>query len=86
MALSLPQNDPNPQKRLEELQERRETFEISYDRFQGIAMLKDLPLSQRPHPKWVAIVGEKLIELLKNSSKVYEHFEDLDAVAFSLEA
>jgi arachidonate 15-lipoxygenase len=79
MALSLPQNDPNPQKRLEELQERREIFEISYDRFQGIAMLKDLPLSQRPHPKWVAIVGEKLMELLKNSSKVYEHFEDSDA-------
>ena len=66
MSTFLPQHDPEPEARREELAERRRNYEYCYDYISPLAMIKKVPIKEQPSLKWLLMFMDRALQLLGN--------------------
>ena len=67
MSSFLPQQDPNPTKRAEELAGNQQEYQYTYDTYVSpLAVLKDLPKSQKPSFWWLLKAARQALTVLTN--------------------
>ncbi len=66
---SLPQNDPNPSERNEQLLNSRQTYQFRYDfeSLPGVPMAREVPWAQYPTFKWIRLALEKALAVFDNN-------------------
>ena len=68
-ALSLPQDDPHPERRQKQLIGAQDAYEYTYAKpnLRGIAMCAKLPVSEAPTPSWVLATAQTVARLGVNA-------------------
>lgn len=63
---TLPQTDPDPERRARRLAEARQDYVFDWS-YQGIAAVRSLPLRDRSDARWWAAVTERILEVQRNA-------------------
>jgi arachidonate 15-lipoxygenase len=66
MSVFLPQFDPNPRPREEQLADRRRRFEFNYSAVSPLAVIERVPVEHEFSLNWMKVVGEKVLNSYAN--------------------
>ncbi len=66
----LTRDDPNPDARAEALRAQRELYPWTYDRFAGVAMVKEVPSGDKPGAAWSAMIAARMAVIAANTAAV----------------
>lgn len=66
MSSFLPQHDPDPEARREDLDRRRRQYQYCYDYISPLAMIKDVPIHEQPSLDWLLMFTDRALDLLGN--------------------
>ncbi|MEQ1569642.1 MAG: lipoxygenase family protein [Myxococcota bacterium] len=73
----LPQHDPNPEQRRQQVAQQDASNPVVYDRFTGLAFAPSVPPSDRPAAAWLATVAEVLVRVGLNAAEVDRRLSSL---------
>ena len=70
MSTFLPQHDPDPEDRQEELTERRRQYQYCYQHISPLAMIENVPIKEQPSLTWLLMFMDRALDLLGNLIEV----------------
>ncbi|MEQ1505870.1 MAG: lipoxygenase family protein, partial [Myxococcota bacterium] len=74
---TLPQHDPSPEARRQQVATQESGVPVTYDRFTGLAFAPVVPSTDRPAAAWLATVAEILVQIGLNAAAVDQRLSNL---------